>query len=126
MDIQKIETNKAPGAVGPYSQAIKCGGLVFISGQTPIAPATGKIVEGAIADQAQQSLEKLSAIARAAGTHIAKAVKTLVFLTDMDDFAAVNAEYAKYFPDQKPARSCIAVKALPLGARVEIEAICAE
>lgn len=126
MDIQKIETNKAPGAVGPYSQAIKCGGLVFISGQTPIDPATGKIVEGAIADQAQQSLENLSAIARAAGTHIAKAVKTLVFLTDMDDFAAVNAEYAKYFPDQKPARSCIAVKALPLGARVEIEAICAE
>lgn len=122
--IEKIETAKAPGAVGPYSQAIKANGFVYISGQTPIDPATGKIAEGSIADMARQSLSNAAAVAEAAGTSLSKAVKTTVFLTDMADFAEVNGEYAKWFPGTFPARSCVAVKALPVGARVEIEVIC--
>lgn len=126
MNTQKVETRNAPGAVGPYSQALKCGGFVFISGQTPIDPKTGSMKEGPIGEQARQSLLNLSAIAEAAGTSLDKAVKTTVFLTDMADFAEVNGVYAEFFPGTKPARSCIAVKALPVGAKVEIEAICAE
>lgn len=124
MMIQKIETTKAPGAVGPYSQGIAAGELVFLSGQTPIDMTTGKLCTGTVAEQARCSLMNLSAVAEAAGTSLDKAVKTTVFLTDMGDFAEVNAEYAKFFPNLKPARSCIAVKALPLGARLEIEAVC--
>lgn len=126
MNTQKIETSNAPGAVGPYSQAIKCGGFVFISGQTPIDPKTGSMKEGPIGEQARQSLLNLSAIAEAAGTSLDKVVKTTVFLTDMADFSEVNGVYAEFFPGTKPARSCIAVKDLPVGAKVEIEAICAE
>lgn len=126
MNTQKIETSNAPDAVGPYSQALKCGGFVFISGQTPIDPKTGSMKEGSIGEQARQSLLNLSAIAEAAGTSLEKTVKTTVFLADMADFAEVNGVYAEFFPGTKPARSCIAVKALPVGAKVEIEAICAE
>lgn len=126
MAIEKIETAQAPGAVGPYSQAIKANGFVFISGQTPIDPATGKMAEGSIADLARQSLKNAAAIAEAAGTSLEKAVKTTVFLTDMADFKEVNGEYAKWFPGTFPARSCFAVKELPVGAKVEIEIICAE
>lgn len=124
MSIEKIETAQAPGAVGPYSQAIKANGFVFISGQTPIDPATGKMAEGSMADLARQSLKNAAAIAEAAGTSLSRAVKTTVFLTDMADFAEVNGEYAKWFPETFPARSCFAVKALPVGAKVEIEVIC--
>ena len=124
MSIEKIETRKAPGAVGPDSQAIKVNGFVFISGQTPIVPETGKMCEGTIAEQAGQSLKNAAAIAEAAGTSLSKAVKTTVFLTDMADFAQVNGEYAKWFPGTFPARSCFAVKELPVGAKVEIEVIC--
>lgn len=126
MNTQKVETRNAPSAVGPYSQALKCGGFVFISGQTPIDPKTGSMKEGPISEQARQSLLNLSAIAEAAGTSLDKAVKTTVFLTDMADFAEVNGVYAEFFPGTKPARSCIAIKTLPVGAKVEIEAICAE
>ena len=124
MSIEKIETKNAPGAVGPYSQAIKANGFVFISGQTPIDPATGKMAEGSVAELARQSLKNAAAIAEAAGTSLSKAVKTTVFLTDMADFAEVNGEYAKWFPGTFPARSCFAVKTLPVGAKIEIEVIC--
>lgn len=124
MSIEKIETKNAPGAVGPYSQAIKANGFVFISGQTPIDPATGKMAEGSVAELARQSLKNAAAIAEAAGTSLSKAVKTTVFLTDMADFTEVNGEYAKWFPGTFPARSCFAVKTLPVGAKVEIEVIC--
>ncbi len=124
MSIEIIETKNAPGAVGPYSQAIKANGFVFISGQTPINPATGKMAEGSIADLARQSLKNAAVIAQAAGTSLSKAVKTTVFLTDMADFKEVNEEYAKWFPETFPARSCFAVKQLPVGAKVEIEIIC--
>ena len=126
MMIEKIETSKAPSAVGPYSQGIKAHGLIFLSGQTPIDMATGKLCTGTVGEQAHCSLMNLSAVAEAAGTSLDNVVKTTVFLTDMNDFAEFNAEYAKFFPNMKPARSCIAVKTLPLGARLEIEAICAE
>lgn len=124
MSIEKIEAIQAPGAVGPYSQAIKANGFVFISGQTPLDPSTGNLVEGNMGDCARQCLKNASAIAMAAGTSLSKAVKTTVFLTDMGDFAEVNAEYSKWFPAAFPARSCIAVKTLPIGAKVEIEVIC--
>lgn len=124
MSIEKIETEKAPGAVGPYSQAVKANGFVFISGQTPIDPATGKMAEGSVAELARQSLKNAAAIAEAAGTSLSKAVKTTVFLTDMSDFAEVNGEYARWFPGTLPARSCFAVKTLPVSAKVEIEVIC--
>ena len=124
MSIERIETPNAPGAVGPYSQAIRSNGFVFISGQTPIDPATGKMAEGSIAELARQSLKNASAIAQAAGTSLNKAVKTTVFLTDMADFKEGNEEYAKWFPETFPARSCFAVRQLPVGAKVEIEVIC--
>lgn len=124
MSIKSIATTNAPGAVGPYSQGVSANGFVFISGQTPIDPQTGKMAEGSIGELARQSLKNAAAIAEAAGTSLAKAVKTTVFLTDMADFAEVNAEYAKWFPETLPARSCFAVKTLPVGAKVEIEVIC--
>lgn len=123
-----IATENAPKAIGPYSQAIELtmgasDKLLFVSGQTPLDPASGKIVEGSVAEQTQRCLDNIGAILTAAGSSPEKVVKTTVFLTDMADFQAMNAVYASFFGEQCPARSTIAVKGLPLGAHVEIEAI---
>lgn len=119
---QAIATTNAPGAIGPYSQAIDAGAFVFVSGQIPVDPATGEVAEG-ISAQAAQSLKNLAAILDAAGLSTANVVKTTVFLADMADFAAMNAEYAKAFAEPFPARSAVAVRELPKGVLVEIEAI---
>ena len=121
--MKTIETNKAPGAIGPYSQAKVVGNFLFTSGQIPVNPADGTIPEG-IAAQTEQSCKNLLAIIEAAGGTADQVVKTLCFLHDMADFAAFNEVYARYFPG-KPARSCVAVKAIPKGCLVEIEAIVA-
>lgn len=118
-----ISTTKAPAAIGPYSQAIKVGGLVFVSGQLPIDPATGAFAEGGIKELTRQSLTNMKAILEEAGTSMANVVKTTVFLTDMNDFAAMNEVYAEFFAAPFPARSAVAVKTLPKGALVEIECI---
>ncbi len=123
MPKQIIKTENAPGAIGPYSQAVVTGNLLFTSGQLPIDPATGKIPGGAIEDRAHLVFKNLDAIARAAGTNLANAVKTTVYLADIKDFAAVNQVYAQYFKEPFPARSAFQVAALPLGADVEVEAI---
>ena len=124
--MKPISTNDAPAAIGPYSQAVDSGaGLVFVSGQLPIDPATGTFPEGGVAEQARQSLLNAQAILRAAGLELADVVKTTVFLADMGDFAAMNAVYATFFSEPFPARSAVAVKTLPKGALVEIECIAA-
>ena len=117
-----IATTNAPGAIGPYSQATKAGSLVFVSGQLPIDPATGVMPED-VAAQTKQSLTNGKAIVEAAGGSMADVVKTTVFLADMNDFAAFNAEYAKSFGEVRPARSAVAVEKLPKGALVEVEVI---
>ena len=116
-----IATDKAPGAIGPYSQGYEVNGMIYTSGQIPVDPATGNIPEG-IAAQAEQSCKNVGAILEAAGSGLDKAVKTTCFLAHMEDFAAFNEVYARYFTS-KPARSCVAVKELPKGALCEIEAI---
>ena len=120
---QVIHTDSAPAAIGPYSQAIQIGDLLFVSGQVPIDPRTGAIVEGDIKAQAQQSLNNLKAILNAAGTNMGAVVKTTVFLADMNDFAAMNEVYAQFFQEPFPARSAVQVARLPKDAKVEIEAI---
>jgi 2-iminobutanoate/2-iminopropanoate deaminase len=120
--MKTIHSEKAPAAIGPYSQAIVAGGLVFASGQTPLVPETGELVAGGIKEQTGQVLKNLAAVFEAAGASLEKVVKTTCFLADMADFAAFNEVYAKHFP-QKPARSTFAVKALPKNALVEIEAV---
>ena len=117
-----IHTQKAPAAIGPYSQAIVCGKFLFTSGQIPIDPATGAVVGGGIEAQAEQICKNLSAVLEAAGTTLDHVVKTTCFLADMGDFAAFNGVYARYFTG-KPARSCVAVKALPKGVLAEVECI---
>ena len=119
-----LETTKAPGAIGPYSQGIKAGNLVITSGQIPVDPATGEVPEG-IAAQAEQSCKNVGAILEAAGIGYEQVIKTTCFLADMADFAAFNEVYARYFVS-KPARSCVAAKALPKGVLCEIEAIAAK
>ena len=119
--ITKIHTDKAAAAIGPYSQGICTGKLLFTSGQIPVNPVTSSIPDG-IEAQVLQVMENLKAISHAAGTNLANAVKTTCFLADMADFAAFNEIYASYFTD-KPARSCVAVKSLPKGVLVEVEAI---
>ena len=121
-----ISTSTAPAAIGPYSQAIQVGNLVFASGQIPINPATGNFVEGGVKEQARQSLTNVKAILEEAGLTLDNVVKTTVFLADMNDFAEVNAVYAEFFAEPYPARSAVAVKALPKGALVEIEVIAAQ
>ena len=121
--MERICTNNAPAAIGPYSQAIQIGDLLFVSGQVPIDPSTGAIVEGDIKAQAQQSLNNLKAILNAAGTNMGAVVKTTVFLADMNDFAAMNEVYAQFFQEPFPARSAVQVARLPKDAKVEIEAI---
>ncbi len=121
--MQAIHTEKAPKAIGPYSQAIKVGNLVFASGQVPIVPATGEFVEGGIQEQTRQALTNAQAILEEAGTSLKNVVKTTVFLSDMANFAAMNEVYAEFFTQPYPARSAVAVKALPKGALVEVECI---
>lgn len=121
-----ISTELAPRAIGPYSQAIRVHNLVFCAGQTPIDPATSKLIEGDVAVQTRRVLQNLGAVLDAAGTSLARVVKTTVFLTDMTNFKAMNEVYAEFFPEHPPARSTIAVAALPLGAQVEIECIALE
>jgi len=121
--LQTISTEKAPKAVGPYSQAIKTPGFVFCSGQIPLDPASGQLVTGSIADQTRQVLTNLSNVLTSAGSDLSKVVKTTVFLKDMKDFEEMNAIYGEFFTQQKPARSTIQVAGLPKNANIEIEAI---
>lgn len=120
--MQKIHTNNAPAAIGPYSQAIETNGLIFTSGQIPIDPTTGEISGSNVEEQTERICENLKAVLEAAGVSLSNIVKTTCFLADMSDFAAFNAVYAKYFT-QNPARSCVAVKTLPKNVLAEIEAI---
>lgn len=122
MKITKVSTDKAPAAIGPYSQAIICGDMLFTSGQIPINPASGAVEAVTIEEQTEQVMQNLGAVLAQAGSSFEKAVKTTCFLADIADFAAFNAVYAKYFTTC-PARSCVAVKDLPKGVKVEVEVI---
>ena len=122
---QVISTHQAPAAIGPYSQAIRVGNLLYTSGQIPINPATGNFVDGSIKEQTRQSLTNIKAILEEAGLTMAHVVKTTVFMADMNDFADMNAVYAEFFSEPYPARSAVAVKTLPKGALVEIEVVAA-
>lgn len=122
-ELRSIRTDRAPQAIGPYSQAIVAGNLVFTAGQVPFDPATGQVVEGDIAVQTDRVLENIRAILEAAGTSLAKVVKTTVFLADMNDFAAMNEVYARHFGDHRPARSTVQAARLPKDVGVEIEVI---
>jgi 2-iminobutanoate/2-iminopropanoate deaminase len=121
--IEPVSTDRGPKAIGPYSQAVKANGFVFLSGQIPLDPQTQQIVEGDIAAQTERVLENLKAIVEAAGSSIARVVKTTVFLADMKDFAAMNDVYSRYFLAHPPARSTVEVARLPRDARVEIDVI---
>ena len=118
-----VSTENAPGAIGPYSQAVKTGGFVFCSGHIPIDPATGEFVSSDVAEQTDQVLKNLSAVLEAAGSSLNDVVKTTVFLADMGDFGAMNEVYGKYFSDNKPARATVQAARLPRDARVEIECV---
>jgi len=120
--MQYVQTDKAPAAIGPYSQAVKANGMVYTSGQIALTPA-GEMLENDIAVQTKQVLSNLAAVLEAAGSGLDKVIKTTIFLDNMDDFATVNAIYAEAFGDHKPARSTVAVKTLPKNALVEIDAI---
>lgn len=121
--MKAIITSKAPGAIGPYSQAIRTGNLIFVSGQLPVDPSTGNFAEGGIKELTRQSLLNIKAILEAEGTDMAHVVKTTVFLADMSDFAEMNEVYATFFTTPFPARSAVAIKTLPKDARVEIECV---
>ena len=121
-----INTIAAPAAIGPYSQAIKVGNLVYTSGQIPIDPTTGSFVEGGIKEQTRQSLTNVKAVLEEAGLTMANVIKTTVFMADMNDFADMNSVYGEFFVEPYPARSAVAVKTLPKGALVEIEVVAAE
>lgn len=123
MAAEIVATDKAPGAIGPYSQGMKLNGVVYTAGQIPLDPATGKLVEGDVAAQAEQVMKNLAAVLEAAGSSLSKVVKTTCFLVDLGDFATFNEIYGKHMGDSRPARSTIQVAALPAGARVEVEAI---
>ena len=118
-----INTIKAPQAIGPYSQAVEMNGMLFVSGQVPIDPATGKVVDGGITEQTEQVMKNISAILLEAGYSFENVVKSTCLLSDMSNFAAMNAVYSKYYPENPPARAAFAVKELPLGVLVEIETI---
>jgi len=118
-----ISTTKAPSAIGPYSQAVQVGNLIYTSGQIPINPATGSFVEGGIREQTRQALLNVKAILEEAGLTMGNVVKTTVFMADMNDFSDMNAVYAEFFTEPYPARSAVAVKTLPKGALVEIEVV---
>lgn len=123
MKLKTISTDKAPAAIGPYSQAIQAGNLLFCSGQIPLDPATGEVVAGDVSRQAEQVMENIAAVLSAAGAGFNDVVKATVFLAEMGDFGAVNEVYGRYFSEHKPARSTVAVKTLPRGVLVEIEVI---
>jgi len=123
MAAEVVATDKAPGAIGPYSQAVKLNGVVYTAGQIPLDPATMKLVEGDITAQTEQVMKNLAAVLEAAGSSLSRIVKTTCFLADLDDFAAFNEVYGKYMGDNRPARSTFQVAKLPAGARVEVEAI---
>lgn len=123
MKIEPIATNRAPSAIGPYSQAIKANGMIFTSGQIPINPATKELVAGTIEEQTRLVLDNLQVVLEAAGTDLAHVVKTTVFLKNMEDFPKVNGVYSEYFPVPCPARSCVEVARLPRDVSVEIEAV---
>jgi 2-iminobutanoate/2-iminopropanoate deaminase len=122
MELKKVATNNAPAAIGPYSQAIICGNMVFTSGQIPINPKTGAVETTTISEQTEQVMQNLKAVLEEAGSSFEKAVKTTCFLADINDFGAFNEVYGKYFTT-KPARSCVAVKDLPKAVKVEVEVI---
>jgi 2-iminobutanoate/2-iminopropanoate deaminase len=122
---QTITTERAPKAIGPYSQAVIWEGLVFASGQIPLDPATGQLVEGDIAVQTERVMENLRAVLEAAGSSLAQVLKTTVYLQDVSEFSRMNEVYGRYFPAEPPARATVEVARLPRGARVEIEAIAA-
>lgn len=123
MNMKAVSTEKAPAAIGPYSQAIQAGNLLFCSGQIPLDPQTGELVQGEVKKQTEQVMSNIAAVLSASGCGFDKVVKTTIFLVDMADFAVVNEVYGCCFPDHKPARSTVAVKSLPRGAQVEIEVI---
>jgi 2-iminobutanoate/2-iminopropanoate deaminase len=120
--MQRVETKNAPAAIGPYSQAVKVGDLVYTSGQIPLTPE-GELIEGDIHDQTRQILTNLQAVLEASGSGLDQVIKTTIYLTDMDNFVAVNTVYAEFFAGSYPARSTVAVKALPKGVDIEIDAI---
>ncbi len=120
---QIVATREAPQAIGPYSQAVRAGGLVFLSGQIPLDPETGEFVAGGIGEQTEQVLRNISKVLEAAGTGLERVVKTTVYLADMNDFAAMNEVYARYFESEPPARSTVQAARLPRDARVEIDAV---
>ena len=125
MNREIVRTEKAPAAIGPYSQAVKSGGFLFCSGQIPLDPATGKLVEGGIGEQTERVLRNLEAVLAAGGVPLSSVVKTTVYLVDLGEFPAMNAVYGKFFPGDPPARATVEVSKLPAGARVEIEAVAA-
>ncbi len=120
---ETVSTDNAPGAIGPYSQAIKANGMVFCSGQIPIDPATGEFVSQVVSEQTEQVLKNLNEVLKAAGASLDSVVKTTVFLADMNDFAEMNEVYARYFSDNKPARATVQAARLPRDAKVEIDCI---
>jgi 2-iminobutanoate/2-iminopropanoate deaminase len=122
-DVTAISTDRAPKAIGPYSQAVRANGFLFLSGQVPLDPATGELVRGTIDEEAARVLRNLGAVLEAAGSGFDKVVRTTVFLVDLADFAAMNAVYARHFGEARPARSTVQVAALPRGARIEIDVI---
>jgi 2-iminobutanoate/2-iminopropanoate deaminase len=122
---EPLNADGAPAAVGPYSHAVRAGKLLFLSGQVPLDPGTGRLVDGGVGDQTRRSLDNLQAVCAAAGASLADAVRVGIYVTDMGTFAEVNEAYAAYFATDPPARSTIGVAALPLGARVEIDAVVA-
>jgi len=121
--MEVVSTDKAPGAIGPYSQAVKVNGMVFCSGQIPIDPKTGSFVSDDIAEQTEQVLKNLDAVLESAGSGLDRVVKTTVFLSDMEDFAAMNEIYSKYFDANKPARATVQAARLPRDAKVEIDCV---
>ena len=118
-----ISTDKAPAAIGPYSQAIELNGMIYTSGMIPIDPSTGELVTGSVEAQAEQAISNLEALLAASGSSIEKAVKTVVFISNMDDFGKINEVYAKHFKEPYPARSCVQVARLPKDVAIEIEAV---
>ncbi len=123
MDLEIISTDKAPAAIGPYSQAVKCGNVIYTSGAIPIDPNSGNVVAGGAAQQAEQAIKNLAEVLKGAGAGLGNVVKTTVFIKDMNDFAAINDVYKSFFTDNYPARSCVEVARLPKDVLVEIECI---
>jgi len=123
MSIKVVSTDKAPAAIGPYSQAVIANGMLYASGQIPLIPATGEVIEGGVAEQTKQVLDNLSEVVTAAGSSLASVIKVTIYITDMQQFAVVNEVYGTYFSEAYPARACVQVSALPKGVEVEMDAI---